>query len=87
MLSASHRRLSRRLVATVVLQGWSYVTAVLGRLDLRTGGCWLLNVGHVPPLLVRDGDTQELPLPAALTNLEERAQEHAVATGIQGRST
>ena len=40
-----------------------YVTAVLGRLDLRTGRCALLNAGHVPPLLVRDGETRELPLP------------------------
>ncbi|MEU9824645.1 PP2C family protein-serine/threonine phosphatase [Micromonospora chersina] len=42
----------------------SYITAVLGRLDLRTGVCALLNAGHVPPLLVRDGDTRVLPLPA-----------------------
>ena len=41
----------------------SYVTAVLGRLDLRTGACALLNAGHVPPLLVRDGETQTLRLP------------------------
>jgi serine phosphatase RsbU (regulator of sigma subunit) len=40
-----------------------YVTAVLGRLDLRTGRCSLLNAGHVPPLLVRDRDARELPLP------------------------
>ncbi|MGC4893669.1 PP2C family protein-serine/threonine phosphatase [Micromonospora sp. DT31] len=41
----------------------SYITAVLGRLDLRTGVCALLNAGHVPPILVRDGDTRTLPLP------------------------
>lgn len=41
----------------------SYVTAVLGRLDLRTGVCALLNAGHVPPLLVRGGDVQPLLLP------------------------
>ncbi|MBM0202531.1 serine/threonine-protein phosphatase [Micromonospora sp. STR1s_5] len=41
----------------------SYMTAVLGRLDLRTGVCALLNAGHVPPLLVRDGDSRALPLP------------------------
>ncbi|MET8371683.1 PP2C family protein-serine/threonine phosphatase [Micromonospora profundi] len=40
-----------------------FVTAVLGRLDLRTGVCALLNAGHVPPMLVRDGTTQMLPLP------------------------
>ncbi|MET8229820.1 PP2C family protein-serine/threonine phosphatase [Micromonospora sp. NPDC005298] len=42
----------------------SFVTAALGRLDLRTGVCALLNAGHVPPLLVRDGDTRTLELPA-----------------------
>ncbi|MBM0231947.1 serine/threonine-protein phosphatase [Micromonospora sp. STR1_7] len=42
----------------------SYLTAILGRLDLRTGICALLNAGHVPPLLVRDGDTRTLSLPA-----------------------
>ncbi|HYN97330.1 MAG TPA: PP2C family protein-serine/threonine phosphatase [Pilimelia sp.] len=41
----------------------SYMTAVLGRLDLHTGVCALLNAGHVPPLLVRGGDTQPLELP------------------------
>jgi serine phosphatase RsbU (regulator of sigma subunit) len=41
-----------------------YVTAVLGRIDLRTGKCALLNAGHVPPTLVRDGETRELRLPA-----------------------
>ncbi len=41
----------------------SYVTAVLGRLDLRTGVCALVNAGHVPPLLVRDGDARALSLP------------------------
>ncbi|GIJ23559.1 PP2C family protein-serine/threonine phosphatase [Micromonospora lutea] len=42
----------------------SYITAVLGRLDLRTGVCTLLNAGHVPPLLVRDGESRALSLPA-----------------------
>ncbi|MFF5176460.1 PP2C family protein-serine/threonine phosphatase [Micromonospora sp. NPDC000316] len=41
----------------------SFVTAVLGHLDLRTGVCALLNAGHVPPMLVRDGVTQTLSLP------------------------
>ncbi|MEV1075793.1 PP2C family protein-serine/threonine phosphatase [Micromonospora parva] len=41
----------------------SFVTAVLGRLDLRSGLCALLNAGHVPPMLVRGGDTQVVPLP------------------------
>jgi serine phosphatase RsbU (regulator of sigma subunit) len=39
------------------------MTAVLGRLDLTTGACALLNAGHVPPLLVRDGEAQFLRLP------------------------
>jgi serine phosphatase RsbU (regulator of sigma subunit) len=41
----------------------SYVTAVLGRLDLRTGACSLLNAGHVRPILVRDGESAEVMLP------------------------
>ncbi|MET8084164.1 PP2C family protein-serine/threonine phosphatase [Micromonospora sp. NPDC005237] len=41
----------------------SFVTALLGRLDLRTGVCALLNAGHIPPMLVRDGDTRMLSLP------------------------
>ncbi|MEU7840082.1 PP2C family protein-serine/threonine phosphatase [Micromonospora sp. NPDC049114] len=41
----------------------SFVTALLGRLDLRTGVCTLLNAGHVPPMLVRNGDTRALSLP------------------------
>ncbi|MFF0120550.1 PP2C family protein-serine/threonine phosphatase [Micromonospora arida] len=42
----------------------SYITAVLGRLNLRTGVCALLNAGHLPPMLVRDGNTRTVPLPA-----------------------
>ncbi|MBB5867638.1 serine phosphatase RsbU (regulator of sigma subunit) [Allocatelliglobosispora scoriae] len=41
----------------------SYVTALLGRLNLRTGACALLNAGHVRPLLVRDGESREIALP------------------------
>ncbi|KWV30015.1 PP2C family protein-serine/threonine phosphatase [Micromonospora rifamycinica] len=41
----------------------AYVTAVLGRIDLPTGRCELLNAGHVPPMLVRDGRTTTLDLP------------------------
>ncbi|HEX8344114.1 MAG TPA: PP2C family protein-serine/threonine phosphatase [Actinoplanes sp.] len=53
------------LTENAVVPG-GYITAVLGRLDLRTGRCSLLNAGHVPPLLVRDGDTRELSLPGNL---------------------
>ncbi|MFG1777823.1 PP2C family protein-serine/threonine phosphatase [Micromonospora sp. NPDC049048] len=42
----------------------AYVTAVLGRIDLRTARCELLNAGHVPPLLVRDGRATPVELPA-----------------------
>ncbi|HET6532463.1 MAG TPA: PP2C family protein-serine/threonine phosphatase [Actinoplanes sp.] len=41
----------------------AFITAVLGRLDLRTGACGLVNAGHLPPLLVRDGDPRPLDLP------------------------
>ncbi|MEU7982599.1 PP2C family protein-serine/threonine phosphatase [Micromonospora sp. NPDC049081] len=41
----------------------AYMTAVLGRIDLPTGRCELLNAGHVPPMLVRDGRTTTLELP------------------------
>ena len=41
----------------------AFITAVLGRVDLNTGVCDVINAGHVPPLLVRDGDPQELELP------------------------
>jgi serine phosphatase RsbU (regulator of sigma subunit) len=41
----------------------AFVTAVLGRVDMRTGVCALINAGHVPPLLVRDGDARSLELP------------------------
>ena len=41
----------------------TFMTAVLGRLDLTTGVCALLNAGHVPPMLVRDGTAELLQLP------------------------
>jgi serine phosphatase RsbU (regulator of sigma subunit) len=41
----------------------AFITAVLGRLDLNTGTCHLVNAGHVPPILVRDGDPRDLTLP------------------------
>lgn len=51
------------LTENAVVPG-SYITALLGRVDLRTGVCALLNAGHVPPMLVRDGNSRALPLPA-----------------------
>ena len=44
----------------------AFITAVLGRLDLRTGVCALINAGHVPPLLVRGGEPAPLELPRNL---------------------
>lgn len=41
----------------------AYITAVLGRVDLPTGRCELLNAGHVPPVLVRDGRAVPVELP------------------------
>jgi len=43
-----------------------FVTALLGRLHLRTGVLDLVNAGHMCPLLVRDGQVGELPLDAGL---------------------
>lgn len=40
-----------------------YVTAVLGRLDLRTGVCGVINAGHVAPLLIRQGRIGSVKLP------------------------
>jgi serine phosphatase RsbU (regulator of sigma subunit) len=44
----------------------AYLTAVLGRIDLPTGRCELLNAGHVPPVLVREGRATPLELPMNL---------------------
>jgi serine phosphatase RsbU (regulator of sigma subunit) len=53
------------LAADAAVRG-GYMTAVLGRLDLRTGICALLNAGHLPPLLVRDGGVEAVELPRNL---------------------
>lgn len=44
-------------------QRGGFMTALLGRLDLRTAVCTLLSAGHVPPLLLRDNHVKELELP------------------------
>jgi serine phosphatase RsbU (regulator of sigma subunit) len=41
----------------------AFVTAVLGRLDLTNGECDLVNAGHTPPMLIRDGEPRQLDLP------------------------
>jgi serine phosphatase RsbU (regulator of sigma subunit) len=50
------------LAAHAAVRG-GYMTALLGRLDLRTGVCALVNAGHLPPLLVRDGGVQQVESP------------------------
>ena len=51
------------VIAQHSLARGAFVTAVLGRLHLDSGTCEVINAGHVPPILVRDGDPQELALP------------------------
>ncbi|GAA3207967.1 PP2C family protein-serine/threonine phosphatase [Dactylosporangium siamense] len=41
----------------------TFVTAVLGQVDLPTGVCQLVNAGHLPPLLIRDGDVRPVETP------------------------
>jgi serine phosphatase RsbU (regulator of sigma subunit) len=41
-----------------------FATGFLGRLDLSTGTLAIVNAGHPTPLLLRDGITQPVPLPA-----------------------
>lgn len=44
----------------------SFVTGLLGRLDLRTGSLALVNAGHVAPYLARAGAVLRIELPAGL---------------------
>jgi serine phosphatase RsbU (regulator of sigma subunit) len=44
----------------------NFVTGLLGRLELDTGMLHLVNAGHVPPYLARDGEVTRLALPANL---------------------
>jgi serine phosphatase RsbU (regulator of sigma subunit) len=46
--------------------GERFATALLGRLDLRTGDLDLVNAGHAAPYLARDGQVATLELPADL---------------------
>jgi serine phosphatase RsbU (regulator of sigma subunit) len=43
-----------------------YATGLLGRLDLSTGVLALVNAGHVPPYLARDGHVGPIELPIGL---------------------
>jgi serine phosphatase RsbU (regulator of sigma subunit) len=47
-------------------QGERFATALLGRLDLRSGALELVNAGHAAPYLARDGRVTALDLPADL---------------------
>jgi serine phosphatase RsbU (regulator of sigma subunit) len=49
---------------TVAAEG--FVTGLLGRLNLRSGLLSLVNAGHVPPYLARDGRVTTVELPADL---------------------
>jgi serine phosphatase RsbU (regulator of sigma subunit) len=40
-----------------------FIAAVLGRVDLSSGACELINAGHLPPLLVRGGRVEPVALP------------------------
>ncbi|MET8462295.1 PP2C family protein-serine/threonine phosphatase [Micromonospora zamorensis] len=62
-LVAQAEEANRALAEHANVRG-AYVTAVLGRIDLATGRCELLNAGHVPPTLVREGRAATLELPA-----------------------
>jgi serine phosphatase RsbU (regulator of sigma subunit) len=42
---------------------FTFVTGIVGRLDLRTGVLAMVNAGHPPPLLVREGVVRPLLLP------------------------
>ena len=46
--------------------GEGFATALLGRLDLRTGELELVNAGHTTPYLSRDGQVSLVELPADL---------------------
>jgi serine phosphatase RsbU (regulator of sigma subunit) len=50
-------------VAEDASDGSMFITAVLGRLDLTSGVCELINAGHLPPLLVRGGQVEPVRLP------------------------
>lgn len=50
--------------ATAAVEG--FVTGLLGRLDLATGALSVVNAGHVPPYLARDGRVSVVELPTGL---------------------
>ena len=63
-LSDQAQQASRHIAAHAAPD--QFVTALLGRIDLRSGALELVNAGHMNPLLVRDGQVSEIPLGAGL---------------------
>ncbi|KQX69787.1 PP2C family protein-serine/threonine phosphatase [Angustibacter sp. Root456] len=58
---------SAALVKHAVTTGTDdFVTGLLGRVDLRTGSLEIVNAGHLPPYLARDGRVRPVPLPVDL---------------------
>jgi serine phosphatase RsbU (regulator of sigma subunit) len=58
---------SAALVKHAVTTGTDdFVTGLLGRIDLRTGSLEIVNAGHVPPYLARDGRVRPVQLPVDL---------------------
>ncbi|MGI5241838.1 PP2C family protein-serine/threonine phosphatase [Dactylosporangium sp. CA-139066] len=55
--------LANAAVAAHASPGSTFITAVLGRIDLAGGVCTMINAGHLPPLLVRDGQVETVRLP------------------------
>jgi serine phosphatase RsbU (regulator of sigma subunit) len=52
-----------RALAEHGTERFGFASGLLGRLDLQTGVLTLVNAGHIPPLLVRDGTVLEVTLP------------------------
>jgi serine phosphatase RsbU (regulator of sigma subunit) len=52
-----------RALAEHSKERFGFASGLLGRLDLQTGVLTLVNAGHIPPLLVRDGTVLEVTLP------------------------
>lgn len=62
-VEAANAALARQAAAT---GDEGFATGLFGRLDLRTGVLSIVNAGHVPPYLARDGSVTRLELPADL---------------------
>ncbi|GAA3398645.1 PP2C family protein-serine/threonine phosphatase [Cryptosporangium minutisporangium] len=56
-------RAANQALSTNAPGGFGFLTGLVARLDLRTAVLTIVNAGHVPPLLVRDGTVEALTLP------------------------